>query len=381
MNKSIRFALISASVVAIGHAAPFMAVGDGAELFATGVVGVRADDNIFLSEVRTSDTIFDLTPGLELDFGKNSQAQGSLTLADDFVEYSEHSGLNTNLFSGDFVARFDDAKTKLGFNAGYHELNQNTVDVRAVNGRLIRRDITNAGVNGEVGLSEITSIGSGLDFVHEKYHPQGYVSSDTTTFPINVYYKWTPKVDLSAGYQYRDYLAKSGPGVDSTDHFFNIGARGEFSPKLTGTFRVGITQRRFDGSFSNQTLLGLDSSFAYELTPKTSLQFGASNDFGASPQGTQEKNLTLNGLVSTKLTEEFSVNAGLSYRGISYYGQQAVGVANRTDNYWEATLGGAYVINANIRVLGTYVFRRYDSKIVGSEFENNVISIAANFRY
>ncbi|HVU36291.1 MAG TPA: outer membrane beta-barrel protein [Opitutaceae bacterium] len=380
MNKSIRFALITASIVAVGRAAPFMAVGDGAELFATGVVGVRADDNIFLSNSKTSDTIFDVTPGLELDFGKNAQTQGSLTLADNFSMYTQHSGLNTNLFQGDFVTRYDDGKMKMGFDAGYHELNQNTVDVRAADtGRLIRRDIGTADANGEVGVSEITAIGAAVQYRHEYYHPAGYISNDQFTVPVNFYYKWTPKVDLSLGYQYHDFQAKSGSALDSTDNFYNIGARGEFTPKLTGTFRVGYTERRFSGNQSNQNLFGLDASFAYEFSPKTTVQFGATNDFGTAPQGQQQKNLTGNVLVTTKINEEFSVNVGLSYRGITYYG--LTGPGNRTDDYWEGTIGGAYTINANLRLVGAYTYRNYKTDIAGSEFNNNVLSVAANFRY
>jgi hypothetical protein len=172
MKNSIRFLLLTASAAVGCQAAPFMAVGDGAELFATGVVGVRWDDNILLASDappapglpsgKMSDTIFEITPGLELDFGKNAQTQGSLTLADSFTQYSDHSKYNTNLFAGDFVAKFDDGKMKLGGNLSYHELNQNTVDVRG----LIRRDVANAGANGEVSVSDITAVGAAVTFNH-----------------------------------------------------------------------------------------------------------------------------------------------------------------------------------------------------------------------
>lgn len=375
MNKSIRIILLTASAAAACQAAPFMAVGDGAELFATGVLGVRADDNILLANDsrKVSDIIIDVAPGLELDFGKNAQLQGSLTLADAFARYTDHDQYNTNLFAGDFVSKYDDGKMKLGFSAGYHELNQNTVDVRG----LIRRDVGNIDGNGEVVVSEITSVGAALDYTHENYHPANFVDSDTLSVPLNFYYKWTPKIDLSLGYSYRDYRAKNGLAADSNDHFFNVGARGEFSPKLTGKFAIGYAQRHFSHGGSNEGLLGLDASFAYEITPKSTVQFGASNDFGTSPTGQQQKNLTLNALATTKLTEEFSVNGGVSFRSIRYYG----GTANRTDDYWEATLGASYVINANVRLVGAYVYRTYNTDLAGSEFTNNVFSVAANFRY
>lgn len=375
MNKTIRLVLVSAAIASASQAAPFMAIGDGAELFATGVIGVRADDNVLLEKNGQDDVIFDIAPGLELDFGKGSQLQGSLTLVESFARYMDHDELNTELFAGNFVARWDDGKSKMNFNAGYNELAQNTVDVRAVNGRLIRRDITSAGVGGEVGVSEITSIAAGVDYRGEDFKDSlnslGYVDSDTLTVPLNVYYKWTPKLDLSLGYQYRDYQADAG-ALDSTDHFFSIGGRGEFTPMLTGKIAIGYTQRKLDGG-GDSSMFGVDSSFAYEISPKTTLQFGVTRDFGTSPTGDQQKNLTVNTLVSTKVSEQWSVNGGISFRRITY--------STRSDDYWEGTLGAAYVLSANAKIVGGYVHRNYQSDLSASEFSNNVFSVAANLRY
>lgn len=377
MKKIIRIALLSVSLGAGSHAAPFMAIGDGAELFLTGGLGVRADDNVFLSSNSESDLIFDITPGAEITFGKNSQLQGALTLKHMFSNYSDNSDLNTNLFSGDFVSKYDDGKLKLGFNLGFHELNQNTVDIRRV-GRLTRRDVFSAGANAEVEISQITSVGGGIAFRHENYKPRGFTDSDDLTVPLNFYYKWTPKVDLSLGYRYRDYQVDIGQ--DSTDHFFNVGARGEFSPKLTGTLAVGVNTRKFDGrnpftgrSGGDDTILGVDASFSYEVSPKTNLQFGLVNDFGTSPQGQQQENFTISGMISTEVSSEWSVHGGLSYRKIDY--------GTRTDDYFEGQLGTTFIINANVRIVGAYIYRNYETDVRGFEFKNNVFSVAANFRY
>lgn len=367
MKNIIRFALLSATVTAVSQAAPFVAIGDGAELFLTGGLTVRADDNIFLTEKSESDLIFDITPGVDITFGKDAQLKGALTLSHMFTNYSDNSNLNTNLFSGDFFTRYDDGKMKLGFNIGYHELNQNSVDIRG----LTRRDTFAAGGNAEVEVSAITSVAAGLQFNHENYKRANYTDADSLTIPLDFYYKWTPKVDLSVGYRYRDYRVDN-LGDDSTDHFFNVGGRGEFSPKLTGKFAVGLNTRNLDRG-GDETQLGLDASVAYEISPKTSLQVGASNDFGTSPGGEQQKNFTLNGMVMTKLTEEWSINAGLSYRAIDY--------GTRTDDFIEGTLGASYIVNANVRVVGGYTYRNYSSDIRGSDFENNVFSVGANLRY
>jgi polysaccharide biosynthesis protein VpsM len=366
MKKLLSLGFATVLLGSASHAAPFMAIGDGAELFVTGALGVRVDDNIQLTKNKTSDTIWDINPGAELTFGKNAQLKGALTLVDAFANYSDHSKFNTNLFSGDFVTKYDDGKMKLGYNLGYHELNQNTADLRG----LVRRDVFSTGGNGEVEISQLTLVGGGVQYTHENYKRKNYADSDDYVVPVNFYYKMTPKMDASVGYQYREHDVNIGE--DSTDNFFNVGARGEFSPLLTGTLRAGVTNRHLQKS-GNHTTLGLDSSFAYELTPKTSLQAGASYQPDTSPQGLQQKNLTINGRVDSKISDQWSVNGGLSYRGITY--------TTRTDDYWEATLGARYILNTYVNFVGAYVYRDYTSKISASEFNNNVFSVAANLRY
>src|SRR5688572_14761792 len=286
MKKTIRLVLLSASLGAGAYAAPFMAIGDGAELFLTGSLGIRADDNVLLGSgvagsPEESDLIFEVAPGIDLTFGKDAQMKGALTMWHTWTSYSDNSRLNTNLFNGDFLTRYDDGKLKLNFNVGFHELNQNTPDIRG----LVRRDVFSAGGNAEVEISQITSVGAGVAFNHENYkRGNPYTDSDSLTVPLDFYYKWTPKVDLSVGYRYRDYQVDVGQ--DSTDHFFNVGARGEFSPKLTGKFQIGLNNRELDRG-GDDSQLGVDASFAYELSPKTSLQVGASNDFGTSATGQQ----------------------------------------------------------------------------------------------
>jgi len=378
MKNLAKFALVALALEATTYAAPFMAIGDGAELFLTGTVGVRADDNIFLSNNATSDTIFDLNPGVELTFGKDAQVKGSLTLVDAFANYSSNSSLNTNLFSGDFGSNFDDGKMKLGFTAGFHEMNQNTVDVRSTGpvGGLIRRDAFSTEGKAEMPISEITSVAAGLSFTHTNYKRTGYGDSDDYEMPLNFYYKWTPKVDLSAGYRYRDY--QTAIGQDSTDHFLNVGARGEFSPKLKGEFKVGYFQRRLSRG-AKENMLGADASLTLELSPKSSLQLGASSSPDTSPQGSQQKNYSVNGALSTTINEQWSWNAGLSYRAIAY--QTAGTTPGRTDDYMEGSLGATYVINAYTRLVGAYAYRHNGSQLAGGDFTNNVFSVAASLRY
>lgn len=378
MNSLARIAFVSFAVSATAYCAPFLAIGDGAELFMTGTLGVRADDNVFLQNNKTSDTIYDINPGVQVTFGKDAQLKGSLSLVDAISRYSSNSNLDTNLFSGIFSSKFDDGKLKLGFDTSYVESNQNTVDVRPTGtiGALIRRDTFAAATNAETEVSQITSAAAGFSFTHINYKRAGYGDSDDYTIPVDFYYKYSQKLDLSVGYRYRSYQTQIG--LDSKDNFFNIGARGEFSPKLTGKVEAGWIQRQLSRG-GNQDQFGLDASLTYEISPKTSLNLLASDAPDTSPQGLQQKNLSFGGNLTTNITEQWSVNGGLSYRGINYL--QAGTTPGRTDDYVEGSLGATYVVNAYTRIVGSYAYRHNSSKISSSEFTNNVFTLAANLRY
>ena len=373
-KRIARFSLLSVALGCSSYAAPFLTIGDGAELFLTGNLGVRADDNIYLAKDASSDLIFELTPGAELSFGKNAQLKGKLTLGESFTSYSDNSALNTNLFSGDFVSRYDDGKLRLGYDLSFHQLNQNSFDARpALAGQtpgLVRRDNFATGATAESEISQKSAVATALIFTRDNYKAAGYADTDSLTVPIDFYYKWTPKTDLSVGYRYRDTRVEIGQ--DSTDQFFNVGARGEFSPKLTGRFAVGLNRRTLNrGGDANQ--LGLEAKFAYEITPKTSLEVGAANDFGTSPLGQQLKNKSVNGLLIAKLSPEWSVNGGLSWRMIDY--------GPRTDGYFEGQAGTTFIVSTNVRIAGNFVYRNYSSDVRSNEFKNNVFSLAAKFRY
>jgi polysaccharide biosynthesis protein VpsM len=366
MKNQVKFALLSAALASGAGAAPFMAIGDGAELFLTGTLGIRSDDNVYLAKKAESDLIFEVVPGIGVTFGKNAQLKGNLSLAETFSNYADNSKLNTQLFSGSFNSGYDDGKLKLDFNIGYSELNQNNADFRD----LTRRDLFDVGGKTEVEISQLSKVGAGVAFNHTNYRRPGYADVDSLEVPLNYYYRWTEKTDISLGYRYRDY--KVDIGSDSTDHFFSVGARGEFSPKLTGRFALGLNTRNLDRG-GDETLLGVESSFTYEISPKTRFNFSVSNDFGTSPQGQQQKNFTLGGALSTDLSQEWTVSGGMNYRAIDY--------GRRTDDYFELNLGAVYIISANVRIQGGYAYRSYASDISSIEFKNNVFSVAANFSY
>jgi Uncharacterized protein conserved in bacteria len=387
--KTITRLFASAALASACYAS--VPVGDNAELFLTGTVGVRSDSNIFLSgrsmpgnaqNRDRSDTIFEVNPGVQLVFGKNSLTQGTLSISENISVYSDHDDLNDELASASLNTRYDDGKSKLSFNASFAELNQNTVDVlpgpATLVDALILRDVFSTGGSGEVSVTEKSSIALGVQYQKTAYERAGFSDSQVITVPVNYYYEITPKVDLSLGYRYRNRWESIG--FDTKDHFLNIGARGEFTPKLTGQFAVGVTQRSFSHKVqrrSDQEMLGVDSSLTYAASPKTSVLLGLSNDFDTNSQGHQQRNFAIRASSTTAISAELSVTASVAYRAIDYY--QAAPA--RIDDYFEGHLGATYRLNENVSFSGAYSYRSNDSDLPTSDFTANVFSVAANLRF
>lgn len=368
MNKSLSTLAVLLTFSTAAYSAPFLAVGDGAELFLTGTVGLRADDNIFLTSNKIDDVILDINPGVDLVFGKNSATKGHFSYVESFSNYSDNDQLNTSLSAVNFASNYDDGKSKLDLKAGYNQTNQNTFDVQG----LSRRDVVTAGVTAEVSVTEKSSIAFGGSYSDTDY--KRATLSDLTEFsvPVNYYYKLNPKLDLSLGLRYRRSDVQLGVNNDSKDYTYRVGFRGEFTPKVVGTVQVGFGTREYDSGV-DKDILDIDASINFLISEKTTLQVTASNDFGTASSGAGQKTFSLGGTVINKLSDEWSFRAGLTYRALDYF--------TRTDDFVEGQIGADYVVSENITITGAYAYRNYESDLAGAGFRNNVFSLAANFRY
>ena len=151
-----------------------------------------------------------------------------------------------------------------------------------------------------------------------------------------------------------------------------MGARGEFTPKLSGRFTIGYNQRKLSLG-GDKTGVGVESALTYAYTAKTQFNIGVSNDFGQAGAGDQQKNFSVNTGFQSAVADDWSVGGSLVYRSIDYY--------TRTENYIEGQLSATYTVNTFVRLTGAYAHRNNSSPISSAEFSNNVFSFSAIFRY
>ena len=373
-----RLALLSSLSVAPAFAAPFLAIGDNAELFLTARTEVRYEDNITYAtddagDPALEDEVFEVSPGAEIVFGKNSLVKGACGAFERITSYSDNNDLNSNLTNVVFTSKYDGAKLDLNADASFRELNQNSRDIRGP--VLVRRDVYAASLNGEYSLTEKTKLGLGGHYDRTQYKSSRFVDQKNYIVPANYYYAITEKVDLSAGVQYRHNDVSITNG-DSDDYYFNVGARGEFTAKLSGKFSVGYLLRDPDApGADNENSIGVKAGLAYAFSPKTTFTLDLSNDFetDSGAAGTETSTVTLG--ATTGLTSALTVTATVGYSKYDYL------ASSREDDYFVGGILFNYVLNEHVNFDAGYSINDNDSDFAPASFTANVVRIAANFRY
>lgn len=380
MKTNARLFALALILGANASAASFVAVGENAELFLTANVSVSMDDNIYLRPTNEADdTIVSFTPGLDFVFGRNAATSGNIYYRHQFLRYSDYSIQDTDLANVGLNTLYSNGKSKFNFGVSFAETAQNDASVA---GAIIEKDVTAVRASGEVGVTEKTSLGAGVNLEKNSHALSSFTDSTIWTVPVDMYFEYSPKLQTSVGYRYRN-TELSGAALDSKDHFFNVGARGEFTPKLTGQIRLGYTVRDFSNN-TDDSDLGAEANLTYAFSEKTSVSLNASSDYNSTPVGatTQVKRLGFSS--STKVTEQWSWNANLSY-GITEYDR-------KEDDLVSGGLGLAYTYSNFVNFAASYSFRSNgsDSKTAlaadiaaarNGEFDNSVFSLSANIRY
>jgi hypothetical protein len=359
------------------HAEPLLSFGPDIPLFFTGNATVRRDDNVFLtSQDHKADTIFLLDPGIDMHYA-GGEASASFTFDEQFVRYASGAdkNLNDNLANVVGAFGFKGSTSQVSLAANYQQEDQSTLAAQNVD-QTLKHSVAGASVNGEWNLTAKTSIGAGAELERTTYPEAGLTNSDAWSFPVDFYYAIAPKVDLSVGYRFDKTTLDSGIG-DSTDDFISIGARGDFTPKLSGQIRVGVTELKSDQAGGQTGQLGLGMTLNYLFSPKTTLSLSADNGFTESALGTSQEVLSINSTAAIELSPAWTLTLGGSFDSTRYLDL----VPARRDDFWvgDVGLGYAWTTNTNFQV--SYLFRRNGSTLPLAAFDDDVLSLSASSRF
>lgn len=371
-----RLALASALSGAPVFASPFLSIGDNAELFLTTNTQVRFEDNVGLAQdaFKQDDLVYQVSPGFELSYGKKGDFESTLAVFDQFVRYTNATNLDAELLNVVWNASYKLAKLSVGADASYRQLVQNSRDTVAGGSGTVdsRRNVLSGSTTSEYAFTEKTKSSTGVSYSRTAYADANFKDSEIYTIPVNYFYGISPKVDLSAGLRYSKTKVDA-VGLDSEDLNFNVGARGEYTVKLQGSFDVGYTVRTREAG-SEQGIIAVNSGLTYVYSLKTDFSLDAQSGFETTPAGNSQRTYGVNLGGRTRFNDAYGARAGLGYKLIDFEN-------TRQDHFVTLDLGFSHTISDRVSLAADYRYQNNMSSVSSGEFAANTIAFSANFRY
>jgi len=427
LNKSkdtLRLALIIAylSTLCLLQASPLISIGDNAEIYFDGSSTARWTSNVFLTDRNeVEDFHYILSPGFEFKLGRDaSNADLSILTRYDIIRYNDLTELDVELLHVRLRSAYKSSRLELTVSASYDEMKSNSGDIQIIDD-LIESTLTNRDVKGEYQLSPKFSFAAGANYSETEYTGvfEGVLTDQIRgSFPLDIYYEKSPKLDLSFGYKYTDteigalkptLSVYNDPSTNNDilinllsnsynreNHFFHIGARGSLLPKLTGFFKVGYNKREqgrrsvsrskvLDGAildptqtnFSGETTLGVDADLYWLMTPKLSTRFGLSRDFGLGSDGAPTRENSVSISTNLSLSNNWTSSANLMYTQRDYTRR------DREDDKYSAGISVFYLPNRFWQFSGGYNFTDSEStgSNAGNSYNAHMVDFKASLRY
>jgi opacity protein-like surface antigen len=395
------------------HAAPSIAIGDDVSVFLTGKASVEGQSNIYQSiDNEVSDTVFVLTPGLEVVSGGVGSASWQLSAGYEIRSHSNENDLDTELLRTAFGSLYDTGVVILRTYAGYNEFGTNSqiIDGNDTDNAVVaeRSDVT-AGASVKYRFTEQMSLGGGIDFLQRDWtdrfgtQPSYLTGSESLSVPVRVFFAVAPELDAFVGYRHRKVSAydvdpsQLNVVPDYTDSYYYAGIEGQiFNPLWTVNLDVGFQEREYDSqdmAVDGRTTDGLTftARVNYEADVNRSYYAILSRDYGQSTTRAisfERTRFTVGG--ENRITEMWSAFYGLTLAQSDYDQDpdpRFAGEKARVEHITSAQAGINYVPNEYVTVSASYQYldRNNDNAFINGlpnpGFSNSIWKLSATMRY
>lgn len=374
MNWPSRAAVAATLLLpAAAVAEPLLSFGPDVPLFLTASVSVRHDDNVLLSPTdKVGDTIYLFIPGVDLHYS-GAEASTGITFSEQFSRYAKEHSLDDELANLAANIGYKGAQANFSASGSYQQIDQTTTTATNLD-QTVKHTIEEVGVNAEGALTAKTRIGVTPSFTRVEFPEVGFTNSDLWSLPVDFYYGVTPKTDVSVGYAHNKTTTADGLG-DANSNFFNIGARGEFTPKLSGQVRVGFSELKPVGAATTRQL-GVESTLNYAYSPRTSFSLYANNGFAPSAAGNQTEVFSAGLSGSFELSQQWSLAIAGGVSSTKY-----LIIPPRTDNFWNGSILLTYIVTSNFDLQASYLYRKNVSTLELVTFDDNLATLTAACRF
>ena len=380
MKTATSLAVATSLAASIATAAPMVSVGDNVDIFFNLSTSIKADDNITSSPSNElDDTIFTVTPGIEVDFFRGQTLWDAvLTVDNQFVRYSDNDQFDVENLGVSLVSSYSSPILNAQFNVAYGEDQQKTQQVA---GSLIEVESIVLGANVRYEVTEKIAVG-----ITPRFTQQDYVGvfgatlpdKDTVSLGLKGFYAISPKYDLAVGLNYRDQDIddlNGNVGRDPEDYRLTVGVEGELLPKLTGFLDVGFTERSFrNGNRPDRETFFIDVDLSWAVTQKISMNLGLRQDFDSTAAGNAIESSTASLQARYSINNFWRVAPFVRFIKDDYVG------SDRQDEVTNVGLNVGYTANAFLSFAFSAYYVENDSTLP-QDYDNSVVQLSASLRY
>jgi hypothetical protein len=417
--------LIAASALSLASAAPaatswiptspLVQIGDDLDIFTDSSLAVETTDNLYSQASGRSATFFTISPGITLEYGRETGLEVILLARRGFVEFTD-SALRDLDDQRDFLSgkvRFSTGgPLTLSLDSSYRETARNDdlasqgVTGAVIGTNLLRQASYNHALDADYRLGEKVQIGVGVSRAYNHYkdptvvvngalqtfNTNALTETDVVSVPVDIEYQAFEKLWFGfrylreqADYEAAPYFDSSGalrpalPGRLTKD-FYGLTTRGQLteSGKLNATARVGWLQFQNEGAASDN-VASWSVSLSHVLTERLSHNLTLSRDVTASSTGGQNDSTAYTyGLTMSNVVEGLSLNLSVTRNETEALN---AGTITPVDTM-VYTVGADFKYNEHLTFNAGYNFT--DSRIASNpagNFNSNTFTLSAAFRY
>lgn len=234
------------------------------------------------------------------------------------------------------------------------------------------------GLNVRYPINEKFYVTSATGYVRRTYsESQSLVDYTDFSEGVDLFYVYTSKLDLLAGYRIR--VATTSIDGRATDHWFNLGATGGLFAKLSGTLRFGYQIRDLNGPGAGRfDHFNVAGSLNWPVTRKVLLALSLNRDFNTIATGasvdSNSGSLRATYSFSRKLDFDATFSAGTNdFLEVNSTGRQ--------DTFVSWDFGVRYRMNEHFNLGATYSYIQNWSSLSRADYEGQGFTFDISSRY
>lgn len=379
MKKLLALSILISSLVlgfvtpTLSADSPLFKMGDDISVYLNVGLDGRYNSNLFSdTNNKKEDYILILSPGVEIIGGNPSTRSGVKFYFREDI-YFHHRNPRADRQDANFHVTGSYVSARLSARATgfFNEVTQNVPSANLV-GALVESNQYGGDAHFAYTLSPKTTFEAGAGARHTDYRSRGLIDYTVYSFPFDLYYRYSPKLEFGPSYRMRHTDVNSGR--DSNDHFVGLAVRGELASKLNAEIHLGAQHRNKSG-LSDRTTFSSNTVIKWAATTKFDLVGYFDKDFVTGGIGQSIENTGGRVAAFYKYCPSIALDAYFSYNDADY--QNSL----RKDKTTKTAGVIRYLPNSYVNFSVGYSYINNDSNVFGSSYNGHIVDLTASLRY